>query len=122
MYRKPLRFYVSGPYSAATVEEREANTKEAIRVGIQLMAKGHYPMIPHLYHYLDLQAKDQHLEFDWEEFMKLDIAWLSQAEAFFYIGSSKGADIELIIAASLGLPIYHKLIEVASVLPISEAS
>jgi len=44
--------------------------------------------------------------------MAYDDVWLQQCEALFYIGPSKGADIELARAKELGLQIFHELKEV----------
>jgi len=42
--------YVAGKYNALTDGERLRNTNKAIDVGIELINKGHYALIPHLTH------------------------------------------------------------------------
>lgn len=57
---------------------------------IQILDAGHEPFCPLLSHFLDLVHPRP-----WEEWMRLDMAWLKCAEAFVRIpGDSEGADIE----------------------------
>jgi hypothetical protein len=112
---KPLKIYIAGPYTALTKYNIERNVQIAIDVGIALFKKGHFPFIPHLTHYVDIRAHNTGCLLTWEEFMMRDLAWLEVADAFFYIGESKGADIELEAARSMGLDLYYTLFEVPDV-------
>lgn len=107
-----MRIYVAGPYSAATVEGREANTMRAMRAGLILMQRGHDPYVPHLSHFLDLEAPQLGLRFTWDDWMMLSNQWLQQCDALLYLGSSRGADMELAWATDWGLKIYRNLLDV----------
>lgn len=109
---KQLLTYVSGPYSSDTEEGKLLNTQKAIDVGLALMQKGHLAVIPHLSHYADMRAQGIGIEIPWEMWMEQDLAILEGCNAFFFIGPSKGACIELERAKELGLKIYHSLDEV----------
>jgi len=101
--------YISCPYSAPTVEEREANVHKAIDAGIELIQKGHSPVIPILLHYLDLRAIEKGIEFSWDDYMRVDLELLSKCDAMLLLGHSKGCDIELEYAEQLGMPIYYSV-------------
>ena len=105
----PLRIYVAGPYSADTLARKTANVKKAIDVGIGLYLRGHFPFIPHLTHYVDLEAKSRGTPVTWNEYMATDLAWLRFADAMFFIGRSKGADIEHTEALRMGIPIFYDI-------------
>ena len=105
---RALRIYVSGPYSAPTLEEKEANVDKAIKVAISLYKKGHHPFTPHLSHFVDICTET----LKWEDYMQCDIAWLSVADAMLFMGHSPGADLELIEAKRLGLKIFYNVDEV----------
>jgi len=110
-----VKIYVAGPYSAETLSEREANVERALAVGLQLIARGHDPYIPHLTHYLDVFAKryDMHISPEW--YYRYDFHWMTICDALYFIGSSPGADREREIMESLHRPIYTSLDEVPKV-------
>ena len=109
---KPLTIYVSGPYSAPKMKERWNNVMAAVTAGILIRKKGHFPLIPHLYDDFDTIAKMTGYKFEWQDYMEMDLAFLEKCDALYFIGSSKGADIELARAKELGLKIYYSLDEV----------
>lgn len=110
---KPMKIYVAGPYSSEIKEETEKNVKHALDVGIHLYEKGHYPYIPHLTHYLDIQSrKTRPRPLTWLDYMSNDMAWLQIADAMFFIGRSRGADIEYNIARDIGIKIYTNISDV----------
>lgn len=111
----PLKIYVAGAYTAATKYNIERNVRIAIDVGIALFKKGHFPFIPHLTHYLDRRAEATNNHLIWQEYMMRDLAWLEVADALFFMGESKGANIELEAAQSMGLDVYYMLSEVPDV-------
>lgn len=110
--QKPLRIYVAGPYSAPTLAGKEENVKKAINVGIALYLRGHYPFIPHLLHFTDLEAKTCDTALGWSEYMSTDIAWLRFADAMFFIGPSPSADVEYIEAKKHNMKIYYDMAKV----------
>lgn len=108
----PLRIYVAGPYTAPTLAENEAHVLRSIDISLALLAKGHFPFIPHLTHYVEMRAKERNIRISWEEYMRWDEQWLRQCDALFYIAPSRGADMELGLATKFGLTIFRDLAEV----------
>ena len=107
-----LLVYVAGPYSASTVEGRERNVEAAVDAGVALFQRGHFPYIPHLTHYVDLRAKQTGIALEWEDFISWDLPWLERCDALLYLGSSKGADLELRFAKGLGKKIFSSIEDV----------
>lgn len=96
------KIYVAGPYTS----DPEKCTAEAIRVGNLVLDAGHAPFVPHLAHYWETLHGARHYE-DW---MRLDLAWLSAADGVLRIpGESSGADREVDLAKSLGIPVSDSL-------------
>lgn len=90
--------YVAGPYSS----DPEAGVAAAIEAGNRLLDLGLYPVIPHMSHYLH-QAKPR----AYEVWMRMDFALLRRCDALLRLpGESSGADREVALARSLGLPVY----------------
>ncbi len=115
MKNNPERIYVAGPYSPLyhdgnrCVGEAEANVREAIRIGNELLRKGHVVFVPHLSHYQANAPNGDH-DLPWYE---IDNTFLDNwATALFYIAPSKGADAELAHAQKLGLKIFKRLEDV----------
>ena len=107
-----LLVYVAGPYSASTAERLERNVEAAVDAGIAVFQRGHFPYVPHLTHYVDLRAKQTGITLEWEDFISWDLPWLERCDALLYLGSSKGADIELRLAEKLGKRIFVSLEDV----------
>ena len=105
---KPLRVYLAGPYTASTLKGKELNVDKAIRAAVLVYEKGHFPLVPHLTHYIDMVDN----ELEWEDYMRCDLAWLSVADAMLFMGHSPGADCELSEAKRLGLKIFYNINEV----------
>jgi hypothetical protein len=103
---KPLRIYIAGPYTAPDKNGHEVNTQRAIDAGIVVFLKGHYPYIPHLTHFVDMRAKRTGVNLEWADYIRWDTPWLDLCDAFLYLGSSKGADLELERARKLGKRIF----------------
>ncbi len=112
---KSMKIYIAGPYSADTWQQKELNAVKAVKAGLSLFKKGHYPFIPHLFHWADDCAIKNGIEITWQEWMEWDIEWLVECDALLFLGSSPGADIELKAAQELGLKIYYSTDEVPEV-------
>jgi len=112
MKKNSLKIYIAAPYSANKKERREKNVEAAIDVAITLYKKGHFPYLPHLTHLVDKRAKKTSITMVWSDYMKWHKPWLMACDAFFYLGSSKGADIELQLAKDLGKIIFYSVEEV----------
>ncbi|MFX1415244.1 MAG: DUF4406 domain-containing protein [Promethearchaeota archaeon] len=110
-----MKIYVAGPYTAPTREEMEENVQKAIDVGIELWRKGHFPLIPHLLHWVDLRAEELGVPMGWNDYMLWDAPWLDHCEALLLVAKSKGALIELEHATQKGLIIFHSVSEIPSV-------
>jgi len=103
-----MRIYIAGPYSADTEEEMLANTNKAIDAGVAIYYKGHVPYIPHLFHFVS----KRHGDMCWADYMCIGIQWLKKCDAILYLGSSKGADIELHLARKWGLKAFNSIDEI----------
>jgi hypothetical protein len=115
-----MRIYVAGTYSPQHHEgnrcigEAEANVREAIRIGNELIKKGHLVFVPHLSHYQANSPNGNHT-YNWYE---SDNSFIERwANALFFIGHSKGADAELALAKKLGHNIFYRLEDVPEAEP-----
>lgn len=110
-----MKIYVAGPYTSSTIEEIEANVQRAIDAGIHIWKKGHFPVIPHLLHWVDLRASELGVSMDWNDYMLWDAPWLDHCDALYLLAESKGALIELERASEEGKVIFHSLEEIPAV-------
>jgi len=104
-----MKIFVSGPYSAFHPREVLKNVNRAIDIGIELMRKGHAVFIPHFSHFMHLRPQ---CTFQYEEYLYNDIEFLKVCDALYFIGHSKGANKELLIARNMNKKIYYNLEEV----------
>lgn len=111
---KPLKIYIAGPYTANTSEQIEINVNTAIDASFEIFSKGHYPYVPHLTHYIDLRAKELGIEMRWEDYMRWDMVWVKVCDAFLYLRSSRGADLELETAKKSNKIVFYSLDEIPS--------
>jgi hypothetical protein len=117
-----MKIYIAGPYSAPTHEGKLANVNKAVATGIALRLRGHEPFIPHLSHYVDEMVQRCGLELGYENYMAWDQAFQDVCEGFYYLGSSSGADRELVHARELGQQIFMSLDEVPLAFGEADAS
>jgi hypothetical protein len=115
---KPLKIYIAGPYSAETEEQRVKNVNAAIDASFEVFAKGHFPYVPHLTHYVDARANEVGHNLTWEDYIRWDMPWVRVCDALLFLRSSRGADLELQEAKNLGKQIFYTLGEI----PALEAS
>jgi len=107
---RPLVIYIGGPYSAPTLAEREANTRRAMRAFLAILAKGHYPICPHLSHYPHEHHKQvTGKEIPYQVWIELDKQYLVRCDALYYLAPSPGADGELRLAQRAGLIVFRDL-------------
>ena len=109
---RSMKIYIAGPYTAQTMEEIEENVKRAIDVGIEIWMKGHFPLIPHLLHWVDLRARELEMPMGWTDYMLWDAPWLDHCDALFLLAESKGALIEYKRALEEGKVIYYAVDEI----------
>lgn len=99
--RKP-RIYVAGPYSKGDVA---VNVKTAIQIGNALADHGFAPYIPHFTHFWHMLHPRPY-----EFWLEHDNEFLPVCDALLRIpGASTGADAEVELAESLGLPVFFEL-------------
>ena len=106
-----MKIYVSGPFTSDSdgnfhmdPKIMAENKKIAKDIGIKLAKLKHDPYVPHTH----IGGWEDQLEYD--EIMRIHITFIrSWADALFYFGSSKGADIEKEEAEILGIPVFTKI-------------
>lgn len=100
---KPIRVFMSGPYSSSPA----ANTDAAIAVAELLHSLGFVPFIPHLSHFWN--ERYPHPYADW---LAYDLHWLRMCDAVFRMpGDSSGADGEVAEARRIGIPVFTDIDE-----------
>jgi len=97
-----MRVYIAGPY---TLGDRSENVRTAAAAMMRILDAGHEPFCPIVHsHFLDLMHPRP-----WEDWMRLDLAWLPFAEAVIRLpGKSEGADIECAAIAGT-IPIFFSV-------------
>jgi len=98
-----LKVHVAGPY---TNPDPAQNTRNAIAMGDALFCAGFTPFIPHLTHFWHLQ-----IDHPYEEWLEYDNQWIPCCDAVLRMpGESSGADKEVALALSLGIPVFTSLL------------
>ena len=94
--------YCSGPI---TLGNQEANVLQAILTAEKFIAMGLIPYVPHLSWFWG------HLFYhDFDYWMRMDFEWISRCDCLFRIpGESKGGDMEVEHAKSLGKPVFYDM-------------
>ena len=93
--------YIAAPYSS----DPERNTQEAIEVMHELMDSGFAPFCPHLSHYAHSQRERLY-----EDWLELDDEFLAKCDVLLRLpGESPGADREVALAESLGIPVVYSV-------------
>ena len=97
-----MRVYIAGPYTKGDVA---VNVRRAIQAGQEILDAGHSPYIPHLTHFWHFL-----IPAPWEQWIKHDEAWIGVCHAVLRLeGESVGADGEVKLAESLGIPVFHDM-------------
>jgi len=95
-----MRVYISGPLEGG---DQRQNIRRALLAMESILLSGHEPFCPHLSWFAELFMLHQVPRTAW---MRLDLAWLSQADVVVRIpGESPGADVEVARAGELGIPV-----------------
>ncbi len=106
-----MRIFVAGPYGDHNPKDILAqNVARADQVARDLMARGHQVYCPHKMSH----GWEDDIRFGREEALALDKSFiLHWAEALYRLpGQSPGADGEVEMAESLGLPVFYQWEEV----------
>lgn len=99
------RVYVAGPIS---IGDFMANIRRGIDAANDLRRLGFVPFCPFLDAFWQLV---HHMEY--EEMLAQDFAWIEVCDALYRMpGDSPGADREVEHARSLGIPVYHSMVEI----------
>lgn len=97
-----MRVYIAGPYTNGDVV---LNLRRAAEAANQVLKAGHAPYCPHLthfWHYLFPGRCDQ--------WLALSEEWVKVCEAMIRLdGVSAGADREMQLAVSLGIPVFRSV-------------
>jgi hypothetical protein len=109
---KPLKIYIAAPYTADTEKQIQKNVNAAIDTAFVIFSRGHFPYVPHLTHFIDLRAKESGVVLKWEDYIRWDMPWVKVCDALFYLGSSRGADLELQAAKNWDKKIFYSLDEI----------
>lgn len=95
-----MRVYIAGPI---TIGKQVDHARASIDAAEAVFKAGHFPYSPLMPH-LTWQLVYPH---HYEEWMKLDFAWLSACDALIRLpGESKGADREVIFAMEHKIPVF----------------
>ena len=98
------RVYIAGPYTKGDVA---VNVRNAVLAGQKILEAGHSPYIPHLCHFWHFLIPGP-----WEQWIKHDEQWVGVCHAVLRLeGQSVGADGEVALAKSLGIPVFLDMSE-----------
>ena len=90
--------YISSPY---TLGDIGANVAVQIEASHKIMDAGHCPITPLLSHYLHVYRQRPY-----QDWMAIDLAMIPKADVVLRLpGKSSGADQEVALARSLGIPV-----------------
>lgn len=99
MRNRKTRVYVAGPYTKGDVA---VNVREAVRVGDELLNAGFAPYVPHFTHFWHMLFPHPY-----EDWLDQDNQFLPCCDALLRIpGESGGADKEVELARTLGIPVF----------------
>jgi len=109
-----MKIYISGPFTTDSngdfhndSAKMKHNLELAKKIGVAFARIGHDPYVPHTH----IGTCGEELSYD--ELMRINLSFLKHwADAFFFIGPSKGANIEKKEAEMLGIPIFESIEEV----------
>ena len=111
---QPMRIYVCGLLTAATVSEREQNIKVADDMGRALFLLGHVPFVPHTHSHTWFDHVDDYPEFQDYKRLVVDYdinGWLAVCDAIFCLEGwerSKGGVMEYKAAQEMNRIFYYR--------------
>lgn len=104
------KIYIASPYTLGDVA---VNVKTQIDAADELMNHGFAPFVPLLTHF-------QHLVHPrpYQDWVTVDKEWVKVCDAILRLdGESKGADNEVALAESLGIPVFYSIDQVLAAFP-----
>ena len=113
--------YIAGKYGAPTDGEKLKNTNKAIDVAIKVYKLGHYPLVPHLTHWIekrmDYNGEPPRENDYWYTFDNLIIPKCDGILRICPEGLSKGADAEMEYAKRLNLQVFDTIEDIPDIIP-----
>ena len=101
--------YISSPYTLGDVA---ANVCVQIEAAHRIMDMGHCPVAPLLSHYLHI-----HRQREYNDWMAIDLAIIPKMDIVLRLpGKSSGAEKEVALAISLGIPVVYSWEELTALL------
>lgn len=102
MPNKKIKVYIASAY---TIGDRLMNTLVQIEMASKLIDMGYIPFVPLLYHFVEqLHPKA------YDTWCEIDNEWLVKCDVVLRIpGQSKGADEEVALAMSKGIPVVYSI-------------
>lgn len=107
-----LKIYIAAPYTPKDCSLHDAsreshhNVQDAISIAEEIIAKGHFPIIPHLSHYVFINTSVEVPDVYWYE---LGLAKLEDCDAIYCSSDSRGVKMERRVANEAGIPIISSL-------------
>ena len=99
-----IKVYIASPYTKGDVA---VNVKAQLDAADELMNEGFAPFAP-LYSHFQHMAHPR----PYEDWMKIDFEWIPACDCLLRLpGESSGADREIELAESLGMPVYYNMEE-----------
>jgi hypothetical protein len=96
--------YIASPY---TKGDTALNVRRSIEAADELLDLGYAPYAPLLTHFWHLISPHRV-----ETWYKLDNEWVKRCDCLLRLeGESSGADAEVELAVSLGIPVYYSIKE-----------
>jgi len=103
------RIYIAGPMSKG---DRIANLAAGLTAYRELIREGFAPFSPHL-SFLVADLIQDDLQMTHQKWLDIDLPWVEVANAVLRLpGNSKGADMEIVHARNLGVPVFHDIKDV----------
>lgn len=94
--------YIAGPY---TKGGEILNVRQAVLAAQRIAEAGHTPFVPHLNHLWEAIHPN-----DYRFWMNLCFDWVVKCDALLRLpGESSGADEEVILALTEGIPVFHDI-------------
>lgn len=103
------KVYISGPISLGHLP---TNVQTAVEAGLQLLAAGFAPLIPHLTCYANCDGSQVVLPrgTTHDDWIDADLPWVAAADGVLRLpGESLGADREVERARSVGIPVFGSI-------------
>ena len=109
---RKVTVYIASPYTDGDVA---VNVRRSIIAADALVELGCAPFVPlltHFWHFLSPK--------EYEVWTEMDMEWVRRCDCVLrLIGNSKGADAEVTLAESLGIPVFYDIESLADYFDIS---